>query len=297
STVQWSYNGSPVTVRQSTRFPEEPAADLRFELGRPVEFAMKFRVPGWVTGSPAMTVNGQPVAAEVDDRHWATIRRTWRSGDRLEIVLPMRLWAKPLDPVRTHPAAILYGPVVLAFRAAKASPLVKMDLAKLDDQLVRAIGEPLTWRLAADPAVLARPYYAFQENQPYYMYLDPAIANRISHRQVTFKGQWNDGGRFRFSNAVGATAECTFEGTGIRWLGFRFDDAGVAEITIDGKVIGSVDQFGPGRDLPFDWSHKGLAPGNHTIRLRLLDKKPAESKDRFINVAGFEIIADVPGNP
>jgi len=130
--------------------------------------------------------------------------------------------------------------------------------------------------------------------QPYFLYLDPAQANRIPHRQVTFSPNWQDSGRFRFTNVVGATAECGFEGAGIRWLGYRYDDAGFAEITIDGKVIGTIDQFGPGRDLPFDWSCKDFPPGRHTIRLRLLDQKPAESKDRYLNVAGFEITPAAP---
>jgi hypothetical protein len=89
---------------------------------------------------------------------------------------------------------------------------------------------------------------------------------------------------------VGATAEATFEGTGIRWLGYKFDDAGQAEVTIDDKPVAVVDQYGPGRDLAFDWSHIGLSPGKHTIRLKLLDSKNPKSKDRFINVAGFDIL-------
>jgi len=40
----------------------------------------------------------------------------------------------------------------------------------------------------------------------------------------------------------GAWVECVFQGTGIRWLGQRFDDAGLAEIRIDGQVAAEVDQ-------------------------------------------------------
>ena len=119
-------------------------------------------------------------------------------------------------------------------------------------------------------------------------------ANRITHRQITFKQDWKDGGRFRYTNVVGATAECAFDGIGIRWLGFRYDDAGTAEVSIDGNVIANVNQFGPGRDLPFDWSSKDLAPGRHTISLRVLDEKPPQSKDRFVNIAGFEITPAPP---
>ena len=43
------------------------------------------------------------------------------------------------------------------------------------------------------------------------------------------------------------------------WAGAS-DDAGTAEVAIDDKIVGIVHQHGPGRDLPFDWSHQGLPP-------------------------------------
>ena len=51
-----------------------------------------------------------------------------------------------------------------------------------------------------------------------------------------------------------------------------------------------VDQYGPGRDLPFEWTSPKLKPGKHTIRLKLLEKNTPPSKDRFINIAGFDIL-------
>ncbi len=107
---------------------------------------------------------------------------------------------------------------------------------------------------------------------------------------MTFGGKWNEAAQFRFTNEVGATAEAAFEGAGIRWFGFRYDDAGRAEVAIDGVAVAEVSQYGPGRDLPFEWSRKGLGPGRHTIKLRVLERKDAPSRDRYINVAGFEII-------
>ena len=137
-----------------------------------------------------------------------------------------------------------------------------------------------------------RPFYAYKEGEPYFLYLDPAAARYIPHKAVTYEMAWNDSPQFHFTNVVGATAECTFEGTGIRWNGFKFDDAGRAEVSLDDKVVAVVDQYGPGRDLPFEWSSPKLKPGKHTIRLKLLEKNTPPSKDRFINVAGFDILRD-----
>jgi hypothetical protein len=93
---------------------------------------------------------------------------------------------------------------------------------------------------------------------------------------------------------VGATARVEFEGTGIRWLGYRFDDGGRAEVKIDGKMTSLVDQYGPGRDLPFDWHITGLAPSKHSLIITLLSDKTGESRGRYLNLAGFEVLGDKP---
>jgi uncharacterized protein len=146
--------------------------------------------------------------------------------------------------------------------------------------------------LASSSAVRARPFQAFRAGERYFLYLDPQMGSRIPYQDVKFTGRWNDSGVFRFSKEVGATAESEFDGSGVRWLGRRFNDAGQAEISIDGRVIGVVDQYGPGRDLPFDWLHRGLPAGRHVIRLRLLPDKPEKSLDRYLNVAGFEVLSE-----
>ncbi len=199
-------------------------------------------------------LNGKPVSLGTDSLHWASIRREWKAGDRLTIVLPMRLWVSRLIPKKDYPAAILYGPVVLAARAANPGFVEKLDLNHIDRQLTPAAGEALTWRLAADPAILFRPFYAYKEGERYFLYLDPAAALYVPHNAVTYRMAWNACPQFHFTNVVGATAECTFEGTGIRWNGFKFDDAGRAEVSLDGKVVAVVDQYGPGRGLSFAWS-------------------------------------------
>jgi DUF1680 family protein len=292
SQVQWSHGGASLIVRQVTRFPEEGRVEFRIETNRPVEFGLKLRQPGWLAGPVTARINGEPVNLSRPPGHWVLLRRLWKQGDRLVITLPMRLWVSPLVPGRVYPAAILYGPVVLAARADGAAFVEKLDLQHLEQALTPVAGDPLTWRLTADPAVLLRPFFAYEEGQPYYFYLDPAAARRVPFRAVTFRETWQEAGQFRYSNVVGATAEYTFEGTGIRWLGFRFDDGGRAEVRIDGTVVAVVSQYGLGRDLPFEWSQRDLKPGRHTIKLTLLEAKDPQSRDRFLNVAGFEILRD-----
>jgi uncharacterized protein len=292
STVKWPHAGANVTLRQTTRFPDDGTVEFTVETDRPVEFGLKIRTPQWLAGPMTAKLNGEAVALESDPLHWSSLRRQWKSGDRLTVTLPMGLWASHLDPKHEYPAAILCGPVVLAARANGPAFVEKLDLKRLDRELTPVAGEALTWRLNDNPAVLLRPFYAYKEGEPYYLYLDPAAARYVTHRVATYEGTWNDSPQFHFSNVVGATAEYKFEGTGIRWEGFKFDDGGRSEVSIDGKVVAVVDQYGPGRELPFLWTSPKLKRGKHTIRLKVLEENTPPSKDRFVNIAGFEVLRD-----
>ena len=296
SVVNWPLRGGRlVTLTQATSFPENDTVSFTVALTKPARFGIGFRIPGWLTEPPAASINGQTMRLEMGSKHWAMLRRTWNNGDQIRVRLPMRLWTSSLARSGPTPAAALFGPVVLAFEAPSAKALQPISVAALTNLLVRVQGEPLKFNLTGNSAVQARPFYTFREGERYFLYLDPKMGMRISCRDVKFTGKWNDAGVFRFSNDAGATAECMFEGTGVRWLGRRFDDAGRAEISIDGKVVATTDQYGPGRDLPFDWSFRGLTPGTHRIQLRLLPEAPEQSKDRYLNVIGFEALQETAG--
>jgi hypothetical protein len=295
STVKWSHAGASLTLHQATRFPEDGKVEFTIETDRPVEAGLKIRTPLWLIEPMTAKLNGEPVAMESDSLHWSSLHRRWKTGDRLTINLPMQLGRSAfvcLIGKKFYPAAIIYGPVVLAARAADPSFVEKLKLDQLDRDLTPVAGEALTWRLASDHAVLFRPFYAYKEAERYFLYLDPAAARYIPHSAATYQMAWNECPQFHFTNVAGATAECTFEGTGIRWNGFKYDDAGRAEVSVDGKVVAIVDQYGPGRDIPFEWMSPKLKPGKHTVRLRLLEKNTPPSKDRFINVSGFDILRD-----
>jgi len=290
STVELPVDGRTVRIRQQTRFPETPDTELIVETTRPARFDIAFRVPAWVSSRPQVEVDGSPIAGPAVYRGWATVRRTWRDGDRMRVVLPMGLWSESLDPSAPYPAAVLYGPVVLAFRAPHPRALRSLDLDRLADELVADRGEPSVFRLARDPGVTARPFYAYAQGEPYYMYVSPDMAQFIATTECALDGAWPvNAGTFRATDQIGSSVECTFEGTGVTWVGSLFDDAGIAEVRIDGTVVAQVDQYDPGRGIPFRWDSRELAPGRHAIRLTLIEAANPASKGHYINLSGFEI--------
>lgn len=110
SELRWKEQG--LVVRQETRFPEEETTRLRFELSSPKELTLCIRHPAWTNGIRIL-VNGQPQTFSLTAGSYAAVRRTWRSGDVVEIGLPLSLRVEQL-PHAPEWAALLYGPIVLA---------------------------------------------------------------------------------------------------------------------------------------------------------------------------------------
>jgi DUF1680 family protein len=120
SELNWAEKG--LKVRQETRFPEEPKTTLILTAAKPVELALHVRIPAWIGEGGFIKVNGQTLAEFSSPSSYLSVRRVWKSGDRVEITLPMELRLERL-PDRPDIAAILYGPIVLAGQLGGAEGL------------------------------------------------------------------------------------------------------------------------------------------------------------------------------
>jgi DUF1680 family protein len=97
---------------QQTEFPEEGHTSIAVYAQKPVFFALKVRDPYWAEGT-AVSVNGRPEKAVKGSDGYLVIERIWKSGDRVEVNLPMALRQ---ESVAGSPelATVAYGPLVLA---------------------------------------------------------------------------------------------------------------------------------------------------------------------------------------
>ena len=111
STLAWQEKG--VTVRQDTRFPEEETVRLTFTCDNPAAFALKLRQPYWCR-QPRVKINGTATPTKSLPSSYLVFDRTWRSGDTIELRLPMSLHVEPLDHSDQKILAVMYGPTVLA---------------------------------------------------------------------------------------------------------------------------------------------------------------------------------------
>jgi len=111
SELTWKEKG--IKVRQLTKFPEQNSTSLAISADTPVRLAIKVRYPSWASSGITVLVNGQRQAIASKPGSYVSIDRQWRSGDTVQVQLPMSLHmeALPDDP---HIQALMYGPIVLA---------------------------------------------------------------------------------------------------------------------------------------------------------------------------------------
>ena len=101
-------------LTQETGFPREETTRLTMRAQRAKTLAVKIRHPAWCA-TATISVNGRRHTASRTPGSYVEVLRTWRTGDVIEVSLPMTLRTEPLPGVPDI-VAVLYGPIVLAGR-------------------------------------------------------------------------------------------------------------------------------------------------------------------------------------
>lgn len=136
-------DGRSVSLRQETNYPWD--GDVTIEVGTPGDFALAFRIPGWVAGQPKVEINGAPWDGNVTPGTFAEVRREWSAGDTVRLVLPMearRFVAHPHVEEDTGRVAIVRGPIVYCLEAADHDATDIRDLSLPDDAPLTAAWNP-----------------------------------------------------------------------------------------------------------------------------------------------------------
>jgi DUF1680 family protein len=111
STAEWVQAGAKLAV--DTSFPEGESASLKFTLARRKKFTLALRRPSWAGGNFSVKVNGKALAKLPPPGSYVEIKRAWKSGDTVALVLPKQLHEEPL-PDNPRRVALMWGPLVLA---------------------------------------------------------------------------------------------------------------------------------------------------------------------------------------
>ena len=93
---------------QETGYPKEGSIRIRVEPEKAVQTTLVLRIPAW-SQKTILSVNGKEIQ-NIEPGTYRKIKRTWKKGDQVDLVLDMR--GRLLR--RDHYTAVLRGPIVLA---------------------------------------------------------------------------------------------------------------------------------------------------------------------------------------
>jgi len=157
-------NGSSMRVAlsddaqlESSQRPSSRAYRLEIACDPPQEFTLVLRLPGWLSASPEVTVNGEHLSDPGKPSTYARIQKVWQR-DTVHIALPQRVTASPL-PDLPDTIAFMEGPVVLAGVLGDGAP--KREDKTLEDGTprrgVETLREKTLYGIARDPASILIP--------------------------------------------------------------------------------------------------------------------------------------------
>jgi DUF1680 family protein len=121
--------GRKLGITQRTRYPWDGRVEL--ELDGDGEFALHLRIPGWAGEGAALSLNGERTPGTLHPGRYHALRRRWRSGDRVELSLPM-----PVRFLEAHPyvaedagcVAVTRGPILYCVESVDNPGLELRDL-------------------------------------------------------------------------------------------------------------------------------------------------------------------------
>ncbi|MCX6346176.1 MAG: glycoside hydrolase family 127 protein [Armatimonadetes bacterium] len=190
------YTEKGMKARMETEFPEKDTISIAFTAKKPVDMAVKIRVPYWATNGVTVKINGKPEKVEAKPVSYLTLQRKWKTGDKIELKIPMSLHLAPM-PDDANLAAVMYGPIVLAAQLGTKDFTKDMQFANdqrekhngpsidvpcfvasgkpVDDWVKPVSGKNLTWRtdgVGKPNDVTLIPFYKlFDERYTIYMRL------------------------------------------------------------------------------------------------------------------------------
>ena len=162
STVQWTQDGAEASLTQKGEYPYESHVQFEVKTSKPASFAVNLRIPAWAEG-PSVSVNGKREAVTAGT--FARVQREWKSGDRIELELPMKKRLEAIDAQHPDTVAVLVGPLVLF--GNQVSGLSRSQL------LAAKRMAPGVWHVSpgGDRVLKMVPWTAISENEPYSTYL------------------------------------------------------------------------------------------------------------------------------
>ena len=160
SALDWSAQGLAIKQEGFPPFTDKVRLTI-VRAAHPAEATLHLRVPDWLSGPVALSINGRPQPATATPSSYLAVKRVWQTGDVVTLTLPAAL---RLERAKDTPSmvSVFYGPVLLAGRLGNDG--MPRDFADKDAYLklppapvpaiVNASANPADWLTLADASTL-----------------------------------------------------------------------------------------------------------------------------------------------
>ncbi|MGA7887655.1 MAG: beta-L-arabinofuranosidase domain-containing protein [Acidobacteriaceae bacterium] len=168
STLRWTEAGTALELTQESDYPYEEQVAFALKASRPTELTLHFRIPAWAQGAE-IALNGKRQPGLAIPGQFAEIRRTWQSGDRVDLHLPLRMRLEPIDAHHPETVALVRGPLALmAVKPRQQSPLPGVTRSQL--LAARRVSER-AWQVDSADGPVTMLAFPWLGDQPYSAYL------------------------------------------------------------------------------------------------------------------------------
>jgi DUF1680 family protein len=167
SRVTWRQGTANVSLTQQTAYPLNGDIALHLKSDRAERFTLQLRIPAWAT-TPRLSINGRRANTPTLPGTWATLDRTWQSGDRIELSLDTPLRLIPLDEQHPNLVALAAGSAVLFALQPQSTNLSRQQLLAAErlspnspEWRISTGSEPI--RLLPYPSITTERYRLYQQ--------------------------------------------------------------------------------------------------------------------------------------
>jgi DUF1680 family protein len=175
--VTWSQNGKSCSLIIETDYPYAASVAMTLQVPSAQTFTLNLRIPAWAQDA-RLSINGKPEVRSPEPGRFAAIRREWRSGDRIELELPLTQRLEGIDAAHPQTVALLAGPLVL-MRILDENPGVASAVARTS--LLAAQRDPggkHEWRVASEAGPLTLKPFLDITGESYSAYQDVLPSER-----------------------------------------------------------------------------------------------------------------------
>jgi uncharacterized protein len=168
STLRWTEKGAAIELTQESEYPYEDRISFTVTASQTTELAVNFRIPAWAEGAEVF-VNGARQKVPAVPGQFAAVRREWRSGDRVELELPLGMRLEPIDARHADTVALLRGPLVLmGVKESQSGPLPKISREQL--LAARRVSER-EWQATSSSGPVTLLPFSWLGSRPYTTYV------------------------------------------------------------------------------------------------------------------------------